>query len=277
MNNYSDYKNIKICYVVPVYIDKILYMEKLYFSMYDTNDLYLIFSFHEDFLYFKKKLNISFKYLILENNLSKNIINKLINNFGIVSFKKLFAVNILIDYYDYILALDDDFLIIDQNLITDCCHNFKQDKIIIAGNSGDEGTKLINFTSMKLLKNDKNFYKILKLVNNYFWLNEIPIYEKKTAQYFLNFIDFNNNFEYYANIFNFYFFDTLIYNYFLILNCDYNLTIINMYHSIEFCSSETWNFINKNKRKLNLINYSIYDSQNVAMVFHTDRVCKLST
>lgn len=62
---------------------------------------------------------------------------------------------------------------------------------VIGGRSSLQISYNIIEASMKLVNQHESFYKLNRYKNVYFWLSEIPIYEKKTTIDFLNFINFD--------------------------------------------------------------------------------------
>ena len=124
---------------------------------------------------------------------------------------------------------------------------------------------------MKLVKQHGSFYKLNRYKNVYFWLSEIPIYEKKTTIDFLNFINFNQRILEIIFYYDYNLFDTLSYNYFCVLEYNYQIIEINYNFSLEDCPIEIWEDVNKNIKTLYSINHNIYRGQDVALLTHLDR------
>lgn len=153
-------------------------------------------------------------------------------------------------------------------------------KVICAGKLGkyagevhivtDSLTKLTNHIHYEQLR------EISKDFTIYTWWCNLPVYDCKIANQFLNWINFSNN---NLEIFCWNIFDDMTYNFFCILFDNYELKIINnCSHSLEFANTDLVQYTNENLTKLYWVNnraYSqnpaYYHNNNFLIVFHSDR------
>jgi len=239
-------------------------------SFDNIEHVYLIFTNNKEYLNFQMSYNKKINYYILQDYFEDSVIRKMELNKSIIQVKKLHFVNILIQFYDFVICLDGDFLVKDQNKFVNACQAFVNDKSFICGLSNFRETKRINQKSYNLLSKHKNFSSFNSF-ELYFWLSEIPIYEKNTTQDFLKFINYENNYLELIENFNFYFFDTICYNYYCMLEHNFKLITINYNFSLEDCPLEIWEKTNKEIKKLHSINHNIFNGQDVALLIHLDR------
>jgi len=266
-------KDFKKAILVPVHNKKFNYAKKFIESLSLTDDLFLIFTNESEYLDFVSAFSFDCKYFILEDYLSFDEIENLNQKFLLPAFKKLFFVSKIINEFDYVICLDDDFLMADQKLLQNACRSFSENKFFLGGLTKFQTSKIINSVSSSILKHHRN-YDLLKkheLLDIYFWLSEIPIYERESTINFLKFIQIEENFYKFFSNLDFHFFDTIAYNYFCVLEYNYNIIKIDWKFSLEDCPLRIWEYVNKNIKKLYSINHNIYKNQDVAVIIHTDR------
>lgn len=259
--------------IVPVYKQKFNYLMKFIDSLTCKDHVYFIFTNAFEHLYCKCMYGFNCNFFILEDYFDKDQIASLEKKFLLPSFKKLFFVSKLIQDYEYIISLDDDFLIIKEDLLIEACKSFSENKNFIGGLVEFETSKTINQTSLSVLSHHKHYTNLKndEKLNIYYWLSEIPIYERKSTLHFLDFIDIEGKFyEFFCNV-DFHFFDTVAYNYFCALEYNYTIQKIDWNFSLEDCPLEVWNSVNSNVKKLYSINHNIYNNQDIALLIHTDR------
>ena len=265
--------DLKKAIIVPVYKKKFDYTINFINSLDRKDHVFFIFTNKFEHLFFKHMHGFNCNYFILEDYFDCDQIELLNKNYLLPAFKKLFFVSQIIHKYDYVICLDDDFLIINENLLIDACNSFSNNKSFLGGKIQFETSKIINQTSISVLSKHKNYEKLIKSeqLDIFYWLSEIPIYERVSTLHFLKFIEITDNFfNFFCNL-DFHFFDTIAYNYFCVLEYDYKIQKIDWMFSLEDCPLNVWENINSSVKKLYSINHNIYNNQDVALLIHTDR------
>lgn len=259
--------------IVPVHKRKFSYLMQFIESIESKEHVFFIFTNKFEYTFCKCMYGFNYNFFILEDYFDSIILASIDKKFLLPCFKKLFFVSKLINDYDYIICLDDDFLVIKEDLLIEACKSFSQYKNFIGGLVEFETSKLINLKSAQVLSHHKDYTKLIdnEKLSIYYWLSEIPIYEKNTTLHFLEFIGIKDKFyEFFCNV-DFHFFDSISYNYFCVLEYGYEIQKINWNFSLEDCPLDVWNSVNLNVKKLYSINHNIYENQDVALLIHTDR------
>jgi hypothetical protein len=262
---------MKIAVLLPIHPPKFNYSVDVINSLKDKIDFYVIFTNHYEKDLYQKSYNLDFNYFVLSDYFKDEIIDLIIKKNLTPVIKKLYFVSKLINSYDFIIPLDADFKIINTELFYQACKSFCHNKTFIGGRSSLNITRNIIESSMKLVNKHKSFYRLNRYKDIYFWLSEIPIYEKHTTIDFLNFINFNKIILEIIFYYDYNLFDTLSYNYFCVMEYDYQIKEINYNFSLEDCPLEVWEDVNKNIKTLYSINHNIYRGQDVALLIHLDR------
>jgi len=195
---------------------------------FNNIDIFLVFSNYNDFEAFEYKNKII--PIILPENINTN---------NIVTFKKFYGLNSIINQsYDCFIVCDAEIKLINENFninnIFEKLNNFFENRLLYAGETDNNDVSKIIKTcgDVFLCENDKCI--INKITNNYslyLWWSDMPIYKRSHLKDFFEKINFNS-----ANI-NWNHFDHLIYVYYLLLYQNFsiiNLTnIINIKWSLE--------------------------------------------
>jgi hypothetical protein len=215
-------------------------------------DLYLILSYNDDLIKLKS-LNYKnvYKTIVLEEFVGKSIIdnflNKPIEEQGIITFKKYFALDLLKEKYEYLATCDSEIEFVSCDFVNEKFKNFCERKIII-GSTVDspinvvnpfeilpqskliEVVEKINKTSAALF-NEEEIERISKFnFRFYFWFSDIPVYDSKILIDFFNHINFNETqYENFIKKLNYYTFDFIIYAYYCLMYKDYKTLNIKDY------------------------------------------------
>ena len=247
-------------------------------------DLYFIFTTKKEEREFKNNIPnndlLYYKTLVLDNFTQSKKLNK---NKSWVSVKKLYALSVLHNEYKYISCIDSEVMFINTtnfyNIMNDIAHNNQ----IIGGNI----TKSTNKNYHKIIKSSltdivpqNDIEELKRLSHNYSiytWWSNLPVYDCSKASAFLDWIQFNNT-DFLDKI-NWFVFDDLLYNYFLILKYNFKLVIIpELESSLEYGDHNIIQNVNENICKIYWVNYSIYkenkeyyDKSNFALAYHLDR------
>ena len=263
---------MKIAILIPLHEPKFESASNLIKSI-DQNlfDIYLVFTNHKEWLKFNSKYYLNYKTFILSQSLSEFEIHLLEQKAFMPAFKKIHYVFKLIDQYDYVLPLDADFLVVNNEILKKYCDLFMSNKSFLGACVNFKVSHKIIENSMRILKSHPNFDQLEKFKSIYFWLSEIPIYEKQSTKDFYNFIEYKKNYKQIILEYDFHFFDTLAYNYFCMLEYSFEIKQINWIFSLEDCPLEIWNYVNSKIKKLNSIKHNIYSGQDVALLIHLDR------
>lgn len=245
-------------------------------------DMYLIFSNEHDYNEFKYKDDI--------NKIIVNDISSLNCTKNIVTFKKLYALNQLINKeYDYFIVCDAEIDIIPENFIsnniTDKIRSMFDNKKIYGGISGRDYIYRINKFSSNLFSQDEQ--NIIKDKTNnfrvFFWWSDIPVYKRAHLEDYLQKINFNN-----INWSNIIWdhFDYIIYQYYLILTKGFEIIdythIINHGLSIEQLfieSTEVMEKINNMQFGFSWMTKTLFNrnkeyllKKKTFMIYHLDRL-----
>jgi hypothetical protein len=247
-------------------------------------DIYFIFTTKKEMNTFK--LNIPntellyYKSLVLDDFTQSK---KLDENRSWVSVKKLYALSVLYKKYKYISCIDSEVMFIKKNNFYNVMNNIANNKIIIGGditNSNNKDYKKIIKSSLTYIVPLNDIDKLKELSHNYTiytWWSNLPVYDCSKAADFLDWIEFNNNS--FLDKINWFVFDDLLYNYYLILKHNFKLAIIpELKASLEYGDHNIIQNVNNNICKIYWVNYSIYtknteyyDNQDFILVYHLDR------
>lgn len=262
---------MKIAVLLPIHPPKFNYAVDVINSLKDKIDFYVIFTNHYEKSLYQKTYVLDFNYFVLSDYFKAEIIDLILKKNLMPVIKKIHFVSKLINDYDFIIPLDADFKIINVDLFYKACKSFCDQKTFVGGRSSLQISHNIIEASMKLVNQHGSFYRLNRYKDVYFWLSEIPIYEKKTTIDFLNFINFNQRILEIIFYYDYNLFDTLSYNYFCVLEHNYQIIEINYNFSLEDCPLEIWEDVNKNIKALYSMNHNIYRGQDVALLIHLDR------
>jgi hypothetical protein len=287
------YKNINIiepfesknkcAFCVPLHPKHYDYGYKILKQLQNKDaDLYFIFTTQKDKNDFEMNIqnNYKYNYLILTDFTE---LEKLNDNNSWVSVKKIYALSELHTKYDYISCIDSEVMFINTTNFYNVMKNITNNKKIIGGNVSNSKNK----DYIKIIKNSltnivpyEDVDKLKQISNDYTiytWWSNLPVYDCKKAKEFLQWINFNNT--YFLDKINWYVFDDLLYNYFLILKYDFELIIIpELNSSLEYANNNIIQKIDKTICKLYWVNYSVYKkdieyykNNDFILVYHLDR------
>jgi hypothetical protein len=275
----------KCAFVVPLHPKHFDYGYYIFYYLLDKNvDLYFVFTYNtdkDDFLSkIKNEYSEKLKFLILSDFTCIEVVEKT-NSF--ISIKKLFALSVLKDKYDYISCIDSEIRFInDTNNYYNIMKNIVNTKIICGGKLHDyAGEKYIVQESLTRLT-DPEYHDILKSLSEdyriYTWWCNLPVYDCKHADQFLKWIHFNSSVESLQRFISCVF-DDMLYNFFCILFDNYQFKHINnCYHSLEFSDSSMVETVDQTICKLYWVNNNAfsqnklyYEKNNFLIVFHLDR------
>lgn len=262
---------MNIVVLLPIHPPKFKYSVDVILSLKDKIDFYVIFTNHYEKDLFQKDYVLDFNYFVLSDYFKVEIIDLILKKNLTPVIKKLYFTSKLINDYDFIIPLDADFRIINIKLFYKACESFCNQKTFIGGRSSLHIINNIIGASMKLVGKHESFYKLNRYKSIYFWLSEIPIYEKNTTIDFLNFINFDKNLLEIIFYYDYNLFDTLSYNYFCVMEHNYQIIEIDYNFSLEDCPLRVWEDVNNNIKSLYSINHNIYRGQDVALLIHLDR------
>ena len=282
INMYEPYTNNRtstinnVAFLIPIYPPHYHYLYDIINKLKDNNikiDIILIFSSDSDYNEFLMKYDIQ-----------HIIVPEPINTQSIITFKKFFALKELItSKYDYFICCDSEIDIIPENFTNENINNkieqIFNNKLIYAGQNTDIHIYRINSISANLFP---SYYEKLKTITNnftlYFWYSDLPVYRKSDLADFFSIIDYNNIIWEH--------FDYIIYQYYLILNYDFNVInttpITNTNWSFERLYTTDINILNKlyelkygfswNTRMLYDINKDYIDFHKGFIIYNLDRL-----
>jgi len=240
----------KVAFIIPVYPPHYGYLNFLNDLPDDLDfDIYFILSYREDFDILKShNLNPVYETILLDEELNHSFISSMIDSRVIIMFKKLYAINLLKDQYEYIAAVDSETEFISVNNVYEKFKQFCDNKKIygssVNGSRGRGLKEIIEYSALFFEDNIEELKSKTCGLTHYFWFSDIPIYDTKIASEFLEFIDFKN-YEKFVNRVCWWVFDYISYVYYCILYKDYQLVDlrdhgINRNWSMESMPIETY-------------------------------------
>jgi hypothetical protein len=279
-----DNKNKNKCaIVIPIHPKHYEYGKNIIKSLENDDcdaDLFFVFTNDEDknnFEYFDKKT----KSIILSDYLNKDQIKMVEKNGSWVSIKKLVALEILYEDYEYIICIDSEIIFLQNKNFYEMMENTYEQKKILGTLVSEEG--IINIIkNSSITKNLGDNNKIKEKTNNYMiytWWNNVPVYKSEDINDFFDFIGFDiDNLNDFLNKINALYFENLSYNYYCLVKNDFELVVDkNIKISLEHCDSKTIENINENKLKLFWVpnkaykeNNDYYKNNDFYIVYHMD-------
>ena len=263
----------KCCTIIPVHPPKFGYALKFLetFYQYNTADhtVYFVFSNEYELDQFKILTSLSFKGLILPENLRgyKSIVN----------VKKYYALNELKDKYSYLGVYDSETEIVKEVDLNLLYQTIYENKIFKCNRSTFEHFHHPNYTEYLISKlgitpNDEIRSAIDS--NFYWWFNEIPVYESKSFKRFYNWFISLPNLDDIRN--DYWCFDYLLYSIWLIINDDFKFK----FHDVTriWGAIEEFRVGTQEKDKITDMFKSYWDTNavnhrefpHIKLLFHTD-------
>lgn len=254
----------KSCTLIPIHKPKFNFALTCLstFKKYSGNDIYFIFSSQDELNDFKKLTDLNFEYIMLSES-AKGYKNQ-------VTTKKFYGLEQLAKCYEYIGVFDCEVEFIrefNSDLIYEDIFSSKMLKSNTSDNGGNliyECAKFMNLSNKDILKNETQNY------NQYWWFNEIPVYESSSFIDFINWIKNNTNYNTILN--EWACFDFLLYSIWLI--CFKDFTIKKMIPNKKF----GWGAIECNEDNFTASEFDSYWDHNfntknlkTKIILHTDR------
>ena len=196
--------------IIPIYQPHFGYGINLLdsFREHSSDDIFFVFSNSEEARVFSTLTDKKYDSIILDQ--------ELVNSGSIITVKKLFGLKEIFERYDYIGVLDSEIKFV-RNIDTDIVYKEIFDSKILKVNNSLKGGEVIKNTAekMKLINNEI----LIQETNNfsqYWWFNEIHVYEKNT---FFRFYEYLSKLDNYHEIMNdWWCFDFILYGIWLITN-----------------------------------------------------------
>lgn len=246
--------NKKSCFIIPIWPPHYKYLSFLNDLPQSLDfDIYFILSYHSDFLILESlNYNKIYKTIIIEDYLNpsiiKDILNKRIEEQGIITLKKYIALDLLKDNYKYLCTVDCEIDFVSIDSIDEKLKNYCDKKTIIGSTIDNERNvsnpfyvipqselvkvvEKINDESTIIFNDDVKEHIKNKISNRfYFWFSDIPVYDSEITQDFFNFINFKKEtYADFSNKLNYYVFDYISYAYYCILYKNYKILDIKKY------------------------------------------------
>tara|TARA_B110000503_G_scaffold130965_1_gene204946 strand:+ start:9239 stop:10033 length:795 start_codon:yes stop_codon:yes gene_type:complete len=254
--------------IIPLHKEKFKYAIEALISFHkhsSNENLYFIFSNIKEYKYFCSLTDLSYKYLIVPSNmdLSINPINK----------KKFYGLDYLFSKgFNLVGVLDCEVLFVNSFNSKKLYKNIFN-RSYFKSNQSTKGSSIIKYIATKL--NVANNPHLISQTNNYtqyWWFNEICVYEKDLFLEFSKWVFSLNNFK--DIISDPICFDYLLYSIWLIVFKNYNLKLIDPLNTYEFGALEH-NFLSKETSlKFNsyIDAYSLPDiPHHIIIQIHSDR------
>jgi len=274
-----DIKN-KCAFVIPLHPKHYDYGYSIIKELQNADaDLYFCFTHSEDKDLFESKLNkdYMFRFVLLSDYGNIEEISKT-NSF--VTIKKLYALSVLYDKYEYISCIDSEIQFLKKTGFYEMMKATVENKKVCGGMIKPHMHPERNIVYHSLCRlTPPEDHPILKELSDdfrlYTWWSNIPVYNCKIAKHFLEWIKFDET----LYRFCWEIFDDVTYNFFCVLYYGYKLmTIPNCNHSLEFSNSSLVEFTNENLCKLYWVNKHAYDKNSkyyhdnqFYIVYHLDR------
>jgi hypothetical protein len=281
----------KIALLIPIYERDYHYLNGIFVDILNNLDkvkfdIIFILTYKKDVELFNKKIKeytginsneLSFlKIIVLENYITIDQIQQLLNNQVIIIYKKLFSMYLLTiqnnktNNYKYIWNIDSEIRFNNFDNFEETSEQFCRKKILYGG---------YNIGNNHIINNCINFFnkeeqqKLEKIKSLYYWYSEIPINDMEILPSFLSYIKITD-FDYFIKSFNWYTFDYAVYINYCYLYYDYKIIKINCINSME---SIFLNNFKKIEQKIdihwtNTINYNIVkNNKKYHLIYHLDR------
>jgi hypothetical protein len=218
----------KVCLVVPTHSPRLPFFYELIESylahrIFEHADLMVVLSNTEEEIIFKRNLGqvfeacpqLSIEILpasIFEEAKGKTVPWAVIKKF--IGIQRAFAKN---ENYDYVLSFDDECeFFCTPDLYAEVDRYWHNAKFYSTKSNNECIAGIIQANKNMVYAEDKN---LLPADNDYFWFNDIPVYERSTYHEFLLYFDLERN---YTNL-SMQVFEHLLYAYFLIIHGHFKL------------------------------------------------------
>jgi hypothetical protein len=281
----------KVAILIPIYERDYHFLNGIFTDILNNLnkvqfDIIFILTYKKDVKIFNEEIkkytgyNINelffLKIIILENYITIDQIQKLLDNHVIIIYKKLFSMYLLTlenkktNNYKYIWNIDSEIRFNNFDNFEKTSEEFCKRKIIYAGYN--IGNDLIINSSINYFNKEEQ-KKLEPLRSLFYWYNEIPINDMEILPNFLSYIKIND-FDYFIKSFNWFKFDYCIYIYYCYLYYDYKIIKINCINSLE---SIYFNYFKQLEKKINIhwtngINYNIVkNNKKYHLIYHLDR------
>lgn len=267
--------------VIPLYPIKYNYGYSVFNELLGTDaDIYFVFTNNHEKELFASKIdnnNIQyFNFIILSDYVN---IDEVIKKNSYVSVKNLVSLSLLYKKYDYISCIGSEIMFLNKTNFYQMMENIVNNKTVCGGLlHTNVCERTIVMDSLKLI--DETYYEKIKEISSDFriytyWCN-LPVYNCKLAEEFLNWIHFDAN---RLETFSWNIFDDITYTYFCVLFYDYQIKVIdNWYYDIEYCDTEIVENTNNHLCKLYWVNKnaytqnkSYYENNDFKIVYHIDK------
>ena len=266
----------KCSFVVPLHPRHFEYGVNIYNHLREKKsvDVYFVFTSESEKDQFLSRANSQeVKYLVLTDFTDLRVVEQ---TKSYVSIKKLYALQVLKDKYDYISCIDaevefisnvDDYYDVMQRVVNSktICGTMRGYPNIIR----DSLTRLIDAKHHESLRYISHNYTL------YTWWCNLPVYDCSISGEFLEWIDFRNtNLDRFCwNIF-----DDIVYNFFCLYVKGYQLKDVHGPCHLEFADSSLVEHVDKTITKLYWVNNKAYQqnreyyiNNGFRIAFHLDR------
>ncbi len=282
----EDFKNNeknKCAFAIPIHPKHYEYGKKIVQELSNNDcdaDLYFIFTNETDknnFKYFDTKT----KSILLTDYLNDDQLKIVEKNRSWVSIKKLIALHVLNEDYDYITCIDSEILFLKNNNFYEMMKNTYDQKKILGTFVNRDGEINIIKTSA-ITKNNEDQDEIKKMTKDYTiytWWNNIPVYKSTDIDHFFDFIGFDvNQLDDFLNKIDFFYFENLSYNYYCLLKNNFEIILDQSIHiSLEYANSKIIENINEHVLKVYWVpnkaykqNNDYYKNNDFYIVYHLD-------
>lgn len=185
----------KVCTFVPTYYPKFQFALNFLRShnKFVKTDLYFGFSTPEEQLMFEKLVQESDQFEEISKHYGYLII-PCIGGRGVINQKKILAMNTLSNHYDYIGVFDDETIFVkpfDSSVIYKEISNSKSFKSNLRN---DHLTHLKGVADLMLLSENQDLIKETDNFTQYWWFNEICVYESEYFKEFFSWLTKHENF-----------------------------------------------------------------------------------
>jgi hypothetical protein len=196
------------------------------------HDLYFIFSNEEEANQFNN--NSKFRYI---NNYKPLVLSSdLRNKNSIVNVKKFFALNSIINNYDYVGVYDCETEFVKHSNL-DFIYKDIASFNYVKANESKIGANIIKLAAGFMgLDNNEKLINQTKNYSLYWWFNEIPVYSKESFIEFYEWYNSHPNLEVLQN--EYYSFDYLIYTIWLICFKEFKINHIELPFECEVAAIE---------------------------------------
>ncbi len=208
------------CFVVPVHPPKFAFLTKFLktYNEHFNDDVIVVFSSKEDVITFKKANSE----LVFESCVYDKVVSNVITEKKFHGLKYAFSKG-----YDFVACVDVECEFLKSvNLTSSFERWFSRKKFYASLSDEKEVAKIMQIPTKFFAEHSEKLRQLTFDYKAYFWFNDVPVYERDTFSRCLSTIEYDKLST--KQKLQKYDWDYLLYAYFLLLNADFSLDLIQI-------------------------------------------------